>query len=137
MVRWRTKIDRNCGIEGRSLAHRRVSYNPCVTWQNQTHMIFNVCSVCSVCNIYVSAAQSGIHARWSDSKNPGVNSARYNLIIIIRVARIFQLSSCAALYLSKLWLKPSISPNLTQRCQLLPWRNPCPSGTDRSVSDAS
>ncbi|KAJ5790100.1 uncharacterized protein N7518_007111, partial [Penicillium psychrosexuale] len=79
------------------------------------------------------AAQSGIHARWSDSKNPDVNSARYNLIIIIRVARIFQLSSCAALYLSKLWLKPSISPDLTQRCQLLPWRNPCPSGTDRSL----
>lgn len=106
MIRWHTAIDRNYNIEGPPLAYRHVNYSPCVTWQNQIHVILRVWSVC---NIYVSAA-SGIHARWSDSKIPGVNSARYNLIILLRVARIFQLSSCAAPYIVKLWLKPSISP---------------------------
>lgn len=37
---------------------------------------------------FMSAPLSGIHARWSDTKNPGVNSARYNLILILRVAHI-------------------------------------------------
>ncbi|KAJ5519588.1 Sec1-like protein, partial [Penicillium fimorum] len=50
-----------------------------------------------------------IHARWSDSKIPGVNSARY-ISSILRVARISQLPFCAAPYVAKFGLKPSISP---------------------------
>jgi hypothetical protein len=37
---------------------------------------------------FMSAQLGGIHARWSDRKNPSVNTARYNLILILRVAHI-------------------------------------------------
>ncbi|KAJ5815862.1 Sec1-like protein [Penicillium robsamsonii] len=50
-----------------------------------------------------------IHARWSDSEIPGVNSARY-ISSILRVARIFQLPFCAAPYVAKFGLELSISP---------------------------
>lgn len=54
MIRLHTTIDRNYNIAGPPYAHRHVNYSPCVTWQNQIHVIL---IVCGVCNIYVSAAQ--------------------------------------------------------------------------------
>lgn len=106
MVLWHTAIDRNYNIGGPPLAYRHVKYSPFVTWQNQIHVILLFGAFAT----FMSAQRSGIHARWSDSKIPGVNSVRYNLIILLRVARISRLSSCAAPYIVKLWLKSSISP---------------------------
>lgn len=102
--------------------------------RTRIHVITNVCSVC---NFYVSAAQApGRDARWSNSNNPGVNIASVLNHISESCANI------STIFLrSSIWCQALVEtenlPNPNQRCQSLPWRNQCPYGTDRSVSDAS